>query len=231
MKNRGWLYDKIYGFKDYATQSSTLIGLIQQLNPQAKTLLDVACGTGKHLEHFKQHFTCTGLDLDPEQLSMAQARNPEIRFHQGDMTQFDLGQRFDAITCLFSAIGYVEGIQALNQALSSMAAQLNHGGVLLLEPWFNPGVWINGRPHATIVDEPELKIARLNTSRQEGPYSILDFHYLVATPQGVEYFSETLRLYLFTQAEYLEAFQQAGLEVEFEAQGLMGRGLYTGRKR
>ena len=44
------LYDKIYGFKDYAQEAEAIHQTIQRFKPGAKTLLDVACGTGKHLE-------------------------------------------------------------------------------------------------------------------------------------------------------------------------------------
>lgn len=226
----GWIYDKIYSFKNYAQESQTLTNAILGHNPQAHTLLDIACGTGKHLEHLKLQFACTGLDLDAAQLEQAKKRNPEVNFYQANMTQLDLGLRFDAITCLFSAIGFVDGVETLNRTVSAMAQHLEPGGVVLIEPWFNPGVWVNQRPHATLVDEPDLKIARLNTSRQEGMYSVLDFHYLVATPKGVESFREELRLYLFTEQEYSRAFEQAGLEVQFDSEGLMGRGLYVGKK-
>ncbi len=80
------------------------------------------------------------------------------------------------------------------------------------------------------MDEPELKVARMNVSRQEGRESVLEFHYLLARPQGVEYFTEELRLFLFTHEEYINAFQQASLSVDFDPQGLTGRGLYVGVK-
>ncbi|HEU4741659.1 MAG TPA: class I SAM-dependent methyltransferase [Meiothermus sp.] len=226
----GWLYDKIYSFKDYRAEAEAVHARIQQAHPEAKNLLEVACGTGKHLEHLKAHYQAVGLDLDAKQLEEARQRNPEIAFHQGDMRSFDLGCPFDAVTCLFSSIGYAGSVEGLNQAIASMARHLNPGGVLLVEPWFSPGVWQNNRPHALFIDEPDLKVARMNVSRQEGRESVLGFHYLIATPQGVEYFTEELRLFLFTPEEYLKAFRGAGLEVEHDPQGLTGRGLYVGKK-
>ncbi|RIH87047.1 class I SAM-dependent methyltransferase [Calidithermus roseus] len=224
----GWLYDKIYSFKDYAHEAALIREIIHSRNPGASSLLDVACGTGKHLDYLKAYYQVVGTDLDEGQLEEARKRHPDVAFYQADMRDFDLGQRFDAVTCLFSAIGHTGGVEGLGRAVASMARHLEPGGVLLIEPWLSPEVWQNGRPHAVFVDEPELKVVRMNTSRQEGRQSVLEFHYLLARPQGVEYFTEELRLFLFTHEEYMDAFRQAGLSVEFDPQGLTGRGLYVG---
>jgi ubiquinone/menaquinone biosynthesis C-methylase UbiE len=178
----GWLYDKMYSSKDYASETGYLHRLIQKLHPRAQTLLDLACGTGQHLFHLKRHYRAEGLDLSEKLLEAARARNPGLVFHQGDMRHFSLDKRFDVITCLFSAIGYAGSVDGLESSIDRMARHLNLGGVLLVEPWFSPDQWNHGQCHITVIDEPEVKIARLNTSRQEGRLSILDFHYLVATP-------------------------------------------------
>ncbi|TSA50235.1 class I SAM-dependent methyltransferase, partial [archaeon] len=65
----------------------------------------MACGTGKHIEYLKDQFEIEGLDISREMLEIAHVRNPNVTFHQADMTDFDLGKKFDVITCLFSAIG------------------------------------------------------------------------------------------------------------------------------
>ena len=41
------LYDAIYHFKNYQRESERLRNLIDRLVPGARTLLDVACGTGR----------------------------------------------------------------------------------------------------------------------------------------------------------------------------------------
>ena len=58
--------------------------------------------------------------------------------------------------------------------------------------------------------------------------SVLDFHYLVATPEGVEHFEEPHELGLFTHDEYLNAVRRAGLQEKYYSEGLMGRGIYVG---
>jgi SAM-dependent methyltransferase len=224
-------YDKFYAFKDYADEVETLLALIgEHLRSGGRQLLDVACGTGRHIEHLKAHYAVQGLDLEPQLLQIARERNPEVTFHQGNMIAFSLGQTYDVVTCLFSSIGYVKTLDNLRAAIRCMAGHLKPGGLLIVEPWFTPGDWHSGTPHAMLIDEPELKIARLNTSFAEGRLSYFDFHYLIATPGGTEHLVERHELGLFERDEMKAAFDAAGLHVSYDADGLTGRGLWIGQK-
>lgn len=225
------LYDLIYDkFKDYAAESDHVNRLIQQEVPGARTLLDVACGTGRHLEHLTKHNECTGLDIDPGLLEVARPRNPGMELVVGDMTDFNLGRRFDAVICLFSAIGYAVTKERLISTVACMAAHLEPGGVLLVEPWHGPDTWEDGHLGAVFIDHPDLKVARINTTGRVGTTSILDLHYLVGRADGVAHFTERHELGLFSEADHRDAFESAGLTVELDPEGLMGRGLYVGRK-
>ena len=225
-------YDKIYSFKDYQAEAQRLIALIQEnLCSGGNQLLDVACGTGHHIEYLKEHFAVEGLDISEELLEIARQRNPDVLFHQADMIQFELGKRFDVVTCLFSSIGYVRTIENLRRAINCMAQHVKPGGVVVIEPWFTPDTWRPGTVHAQFVDEPELKIARVNTSFADGRLSYFDLHYLIGTPEGTEHFVERHELGLFEQGEMVAAFEEAGLIVSYDKEGLTGRGLYIGRLR
>jgi ubiquinone/menaquinone biosynthesis C-methylase UbiE len=224
-------YDKIYGFKDYRAEAQALVQIAdQELRSGGNRLLDVACGTGQHLEHLKDHFQVEGLDLDGGLLALARQRCPGVSFHQGDMTDFDLGRRFDVVTCLFSSIGYVGTVENLGRAMTCLARHTEPGGLVLVEPWFTPEAWQPGTVRALLVDEPELKIARVNTSFVRGRLSYFDLHYLIGTPEGTEHAVERHELGLFTREEMLAAFQAAGLEVRYDEEGLTGRGLYVGQR-
>jgi SAM-dependent methyltransferase len=220
------IYDAIYAsIRDYPREAAELDRLIQERRPGARTLLDVACGTGAHLEHLTG-YEVEGLDLDPEMLAVARERLPDVPFHQGDMADFDLGKRFDAVVCMFSSIGYVRTEEGLRSAIAAMARHLEPGAVLVVEPWLSPEVWRDRHVGAVFVDEPELKIARMNVAEREGNVSMVVFEYLVGTPDGIERFSEPHELGLFTVGQYLAAFRAAGLEVDHDPEGPMGRGLY-----
>lgn len=223
-------YDVIYGFKDYIGEARAIADRAREkLGHQALSLLDVACGTGKHVKEFNLlGIKAEGMDISSGLIAQAEKNFPEMIFHSGDMTNFNLNKRFDVVTCLFSAIGYCTTIQGLNSAVKSMAAHLNPSGLLLIEPWFTPEQWKPDTVHAAIVDHPELKIVRMNTSKTEGRLSILDLHYLVGTPEDTRYIFESHRLGLFSQQEMRTAFRNAGLEVEFVRENPADRGLYSG---
>jgi SAM-dependent methyltransferase len=141
-KHSAQLYDQIYAFKDYRAEAETLADLIRRdLRSGGRRLLDVACGTGLHLQYLKAGFDVEGLDLDGELLEIARHRLPGVPLHQGDMIDFDLGREFDVITCLFSSIGYVRTLDNLYKAIGTMADHLLPGGLLLIEPWFTPAAW------------------------------------------------------------------------------------------
>jgi SAM-dependent methyltransferase len=224
-------YDAIYAAmgKDYAREAETLHALIQKHGRlPGNTLLDVACGTGAHSYYLQNHYAITGLDIDADMLAEARAKCPGVEFHQGDMVDFDLGRTFDVVVCLFSSIGYVRTLENLNRAAMSMKRHLRPGGLLVVEAWLRLGEFTEGYMTGIFVDQPTVKLARMNISKIEAGVSILDFNYMVATPLGVNHFIERHELGLFTDDDYRRAFQAAGLDVIYDPTGLEGRGLYLG---
>ena len=224
-------YDALYHFKDYGAACRQLHALIQDKVPGAKTLLDVACGTGKHLEQLREHYQVEGLDISSEMLEVAHGRCPDVPLHQANMADFNLDHCFDVVTCLFSSIAYVKTPENLRRSISCMVRHLNPGGMLVIEPWFSPETYWIGRLTANFVDEPDLKIAWMYTSAIEGRCSVFDINYLVGTPEGISYFTERHEFGLFTPEEYQEPFRQAGLDVSYDPKGLFGRGMYVGVDR
>jgi SAM-dependent methyltransferase len=222
------LYDRLYAFKDYAGEAARVRELVAERAADATTLLDVACGTGAHLAELQRWFSVEGLDLDPELLALAAERLPGVPLHEGDMRSFTLGRRFDVVTCLFISVGCLLSAEDLNVAAATFASHLEPGGVCVVEPWLTPASWRDRHVSGLFVDDPELKAARIVRPRREGDVAVLEMHYLIGTPDEVEHVHEEHRLRLHTDEEYRAALAGAGLEVEHDPEGLMGRGLWIG---
>ena len=134
------LYDLIYSsFKDYSAEADRIAALLRSEHPTCRTLLDVGCGTGEHARLLTTSgFQVHGLDLDPNLLRLAMAKNPASRFYEGDMCAFEIGSLYDAVLCLFSSIGYAKTLDRVVHALTRFRQHLAKGGIVIVEPWFTP---------------------------------------------------------------------------------------------
>jgi SAM-dependent methyltransferase len=225
------LYDLLYaGEKDYAAEARLLRDLIHAEHPRARSILDVGCGTGAHARALLDlGFTVDGVDVEADFVRIAAAKCPEGGFSIGDMTALDLSARYDVVTCLFSAIGYVASEQALRAAIGGMRRHLTDGGIVLVDPWFEPGQLTDGWISTLIGGGDGITVCRMSRTVLSGSVSRLEFEYLVGTARGIERRSEVHELTLFTQEQMESAFDAAGLSVERKPKALRTRGIYVGR--
>jgi SAM-dependent methyltransferase len=224
------LYDLMYVRRDYTTTAEEIRAIARELLPEGRDLLDVGCGTGRHLEVLGTWYRGEGLDLNPLMLELAHARCPQIPLHEADMRTFELDRTYDVVTCLFSAIGHIETAEAMRRSIERMAAHLRSPGLLIVEPWFTPENFWDGHLAANFQMESETKLAWMYRQRREGLTAVLDIHYLVGGEGEPEYTRERQDLGLFTPAEMKAAFADAGLEVEYRESEIWNRGLYVARK-
>jgi SAM-dependent methyltransferase len=223
------VYDALCRHKDYASASAALCGIVARLMPHASTLLDVGCGTGLHLSHLRDRFNVEGLDLSEEMLEIARARCPGVPLHQGSLVEFNLGRRFDVVTCLFGSIAYVGDQEGLQRAVKRLVDHLQTGGLLIVEPWLMPERFVSGRLVLDTANDADLKVARMYVSERRGNMSIYDSTYLVGTAEGVTSFRERQEIGLFGDDVYRHAFSEGGLDVVDATGDLFGYGLYVCR--
>jgi SAM-dependent methyltransferase len=226
-------YDRLYGaMKDYAAEADVVDGIVRARVPGASSLLDVGCGTGLHLQRFAELYDhAEGVDLDPSFVAAARARG--LRVTVGDMRDFSLGRTFDAVTCLFSAIGHVGGVDDLRAAVASLAAHVAPGGVLVIEPWYSDEAWQDGHYGVEVNEGPDSTLVRVNHSVSDGRVSVVHFAWTEASHRGIRHIDEQMRLTRFTGAEFAAAFEAAGLDATFDPAGLNtnGRGLWICLRR
>ena len=222
-------YDLFYRHKDYRGEVEEIAQLVAVHCPDARSVLDVGCGTGAHLAWFAERYErAEGIEPSARMIEEATIARPGLLIYPGDMRTFRHADRFDVVTSLFSAIGYMTTIEDLHLAIRNMAAHLNVGGVLVVEGWVEPDAWQGSRASSQAVVDAELVAARVIVSGREGDVSTLAMHYLLATLDGIEHVEEEHRMGLFSRDQYRSAFEAAGLRYE-RADGLTGRGIHIGR--
>jgi SAM-dependent methyltransferase len=136
------LYDLFYGAKPYAAEAGYLHGMLQRFSGQpVRRLLDIACGTGSHaIELERLGYEVVGTDISEDMLvrarEKARAASSAIRFECQDMRALDVASHpFDAVLCLFDAIGHVQTTAAIKQTLAAVHRHLRDDGLLVLEFW------------------------------------------------------------------------------------------------
>jgi len=122
-------YDTLYSGKDYAGEA----GFIRQLldREQAKTVLDVGCGTGSHMEVLEAFgFDCTGIDLSRDMISVA-GRKVKGDLYTSDMRGFSLGLKYDAVICMYAAFNHMLTVDDAYASLRCMREHIAKGFLLI----------------------------------------------------------------------------------------------------
>lgn len=226
-------YDLLYAGKPYEKEAAVTHKLIQKYKKTSGSeLLDVACGTGNHIQFLKKHYKITGIDLNKDILKIARNKFPKLDFQQADMISFNLKKKFDVIICLFGSIGYAKTYSNLKKTIASFSKHLKTGGVLIIEPFITKDAYKSGKLGANFVDEPDVKICRMGVSKKHRNIAILDFHFLIGTKNGIKYFHDKHELALFDAAKFLKILKDSGFNARYLKKGLTeGKGLYVAVKR
>jgi len=124
-------YDAAMG--DRTEMASYIRRLIRRHKPQAKTLLELACGTGAILHVLGKSYDVVGLDLSLQMLSLARKKLPHVRFYRKDMVRFDLATKFDVIICVFDSINHVLKFADWTKIFRNAARHLEKDGLFLFD--------------------------------------------------------------------------------------------------
>lgn len=124
-------YDVVMG--DRAKTVERIELLIQKYNPAAKTLLEVACGTGALLKMLASKYDVSGLDLSAGMLGVARKEVPEAHLYEQSMTSFVIPEKFDAIVCLFDSINHLLTIEDWERCLIQAREHLSKNGIFIFD--------------------------------------------------------------------------------------------------
>lgn len=224
------IYDDLYQkSRDYKSQAEQINEWIQERNKDATSLLDVACGTGLHLSYLSSNYEVAGIDLNPEMVEIAKHRNKNINIHSGDMRDFNIGESFDVIMCLFSSITYAGNVKGLNRTLKNFVKHSNPNGICIIEPFVTPKLWYDGGLGCKVAESKNKIVVMVDRAGRSERIIHREIVYVIAKPNSMEQIHEEYTFPLFTHKEYESAFRSAGYSVEFNNIGFnKDRGMYFG---
>src|SRR3954468_7416289 len=112
---------------DVHGEASFVAGLVE---PPGR-VLDAGCGTGRVAIRLAElGYAVVGVDLDVSMLREARHLAPGLDWRVGDLAGLDTGQLFDVVLVAGNTIPLLEP-DTLGAAAAHLAAQLDHGGLLV----------------------------------------------------------------------------------------------------
>jgi SAM-dependent methyltransferase len=124
-------YDATQG--DRAEHATYIQSLLKKHHPRARTVLELACGTGSILKQLQPQYDVTGVDLSEEMLAIARKKLPGVRLVRADMTTVELGEHFDVVLCVYDSINHLTRFRDWEAVFRRAHEHLNDGGVFLFD--------------------------------------------------------------------------------------------------
>ncbi|MBU3956765.1 class I SAM-dependent methyltransferase, partial [Patescibacteria group bacterium] len=166
-------YDRLYQYKDYRTEAKFVDQLIRKKGKRGISILDLACGTGNHVKEFvKFGYKVVGLDVSEEMLKIAKRKVPKASFMKGNMQNFSLNQKFEAITCLFSSIQYNLTINQLKDTFKCFGNHLTSDGLFIFDVAYCQERWKEGYSVISTYKGSNLELGLFAQSRSKNKISI-----------------------------------------------------------
>ena len=223
-------YDLLYRDKEYATEADYVARLITRYHPQARSILDLGCGTGRHDFCLAQTgYRVTGVDVSEQMLHRARQRLSELdqtesslaerlEFRQGDIRELDLGKRFDVVISLFHVLSYQITNSDVNRTFGTASRHLHAGGLFVFDFWYGPAV-LTDRPAVRVkrLESESMQVTRIAEPAMHARENIVDVHYHVLIQDRASGQAENLqechRMRYFSEPEIQSFLSQHPFEI------------------
>jgi len=219
-------YDLLYQDKDYAGEAAFVRELIRRhvdRPPAGVSLLDLACGTGKHaLELARMGFRVAGSDQSAGMLkqaaeNFAKGRLPGEFYPQSFQTADAIGRTFTVVTSMFSAVNYLTTLRDLSLALRAVGRLLEPGGLFLFDFWNGNAVLAGYSPvRVKSVSDGDRRLLRTSETSLDPIHQTAHVHYHVVLSQRdriVADFEEDHHLRYYFPQEMVDLLELHGFEV------------------
>jgi len=219
-------YDLLYASKDYVGEAEFVHQLLQTYAPEAKSILELGCGTGAHAIQLAQYgYSLHGIDLSAEMLQRAHQNlnqvpptiAAQLQFSQGDIRDVQLDEQFDAIISLFHVMSYQTTNADLMASFATVKAHLKPNGVFIFDCWYGPAV-LSDRPTVRVkrLEDETLQVTRIAEPTFHPNDNVVDVNYHIFTRDKtsgtVQEIQETHRMRYLFQPELDLVMAAVGLE-------------------
>ncbi len=125
-------------YDDIFPLENEILTFLKQKLGNAKTILDVACGTGTYaLPLAEEGLDVTAVDSDPSMIQRGRKKScPEnIEFIVGDMKQIRTipGKPFDALYCIGNSLVHLGSFEEIQGFMNGAAAVLKKNGICIIQ--------------------------------------------------------------------------------------------------
>lgn len=219
-------YDLLYQDKNYREEAAYVHRLVQHYAPNARTILELGCGTGAHASFLAGFgYELHGVDRSADMLDRARHSLSEMRpedarrlaFSSGDVRSFRLAQRFDAVISLFHVMSYQVKNEDLTASFATARAHLNPGGIFIFDCWYGPGVLTERpSPRTKRLENEEISVVRFAEPVMHPRDNLVDVNYRILVEdkktRQVEELEETHRMRYLFEPEIDYFLSGSGLE-------------------
>jgi len=164
-----WLWPLWGSVEEYREESEEAVKLIEKhAQIEVKSLLDITCGGGKNLFHFKKYFDADGLDISNAMLDNARKLNPECNFYLADMRYYDLKRQFDSIY-INDGIAYITSADDLLRTFRCAYDHLKPGGVMICYAEFCKDDLAQNKTQSTVSKTDAMEITFIENNYDSDP--------------------------------------------------------------
>ena len=133
-----YAYDRMMRNVNYLRWADYIESLFSKYDSKPKNILDVACGTGALTVLFATRgYEMTGIDRARGMLKVAEEKaenlDLHITFQHGDMLNFQLNQKFDAILCTYDSINYAANENEMSDIFKTVSQHLAPNGLFIFD--------------------------------------------------------------------------------------------------
>jgi ubiquinone/menaquinone biosynthesis C-methylase UbiE len=211
-------YDALTGNIDYKSRAEYFARLIRARMPQAKLVLDLACGTGSlAFELERMGFEVIAADASADMLGeaarKANEKNSRVLFLNQPMESLDLYGTVDATVCALDSVNHIGGKAGWLKAFRKVELFTNPGGMFVFDantPHKHRDILGN---NAFVLETPEVFCCWRNEYRREGHRVDVGLDFFTKTASG-QYRRESERVseWALEQAEIEALLKEAGFE-------------------